>query len=380
MTYDTPEAGAAPSGFDAVNVPVHRASTILFPNSREFLDRRKRLFDGYSYGLYGTPTTRALEKAVAEVDGAARAVVVPSGLAAVTHGLLAVCEAGDHVLAADCVYGSTRSFLQKTLRILGIEVSFFPSGADSIAGQLKPNTKAVLLESPGYYTMELQDIAPIAKEAHAAGALVLIDNSWGFGVSRMFEHGVDICCTALSKYAAGHADLCMGAISVADEGLFRVIKEFVAGIGSGVSSDDAYLALRGMATLHTRLAEHARRGLVLSEWLARQQAVERVLNPAMPGDPFHERFKRYFSSGNGLVSVLLRERSREALSRMIDSLKLLRIGASWGSTHSLVSLAEPAPSRSIDRWTPGEYIARFHVGLEPMERVLADIQQAMARL
>ncbi len=366
--------------FDAINVPVHRASTILFASTAEFLKRRERLFDGYSYGLYGTPTTRALEQAVAEVEGGSRTVVVPSGLAALTHSLLAICKTGDHVLAADCIYGSTRAFLIGTLSKLGIVVDFFPASAASVAERLRPNTKAVLLESPGYYTMEIQDIAAIAGEAHEAGALVLIDNSWGFGASQMFSHGVDICCTALSKYAAGHSDLCMGAITVNDENLFRQMKTFVAGIGIGVSSDDAYLTLRGLATLQTRLAEHARRGLAVSEWLSDQPCVERVLNPALPSDPYHERFMRYFSAGNGLVSVLLRKRSLMPLTAMLDGFSHFRIGASWGSSHSLVSLAEPAASRSLDTWHGGEYVVRFHIGLEPMDTLLADMAAGLARL
>lgn len=380
MINQQKQVGAAQETFDAINVPVHRASTILFANSKEFLDRRQRLYDGYSYGLYGTPTSRALEKAVADIEGGTRCVVVPSGLAALTHSLLALCKTGDHVLAADCIYGSTRAFLQKALNDLGISVSFFPSGAGSIHELIQARTKVVLLESPGYYTMEIQDIEPIAREAHAAGALVLIDNSWGFAASKMFDHGVDVCCTALSKYAAGHADLCMGAITVKDEGLFRRIKEFVSAIGAGVSSDDAYMALRGLATLETRLAEHARRGLSLSNWLLEQPGVERVLNPALVGDPYHERFMRYFSAGNGLVSVLFRNRSRKVLTEMIDSLTVFRIGASWGSSHSLVALAEPAPTRSIDGWAPGEYVVRFHVGFERMDDLFSDIRGALDRL
>ncbi|MBA2673799.1 PLP-dependent transferase [Ramlibacter sp.] len=372
-------AGAPPS-FDAINVPVHRASTILFPSTDAFLNRRERLFDGYSYGLYGTPTTRALESEIAKIEGGVRSVVVPSGLAAITHGLMAVCKSGDHVLAADCIYGSSRTFLLQVMRTFGVTVEFFPADAGSIAALLRPGTAAVLLESPGYYTMEIQDIAPIAEEAHRAGARVLIDNTWGFGASRMFEHGVDMCCTALSKYASGHADLCMGSITVADEGLFRRIKAFVASVGSGVSSDDAYMVLRGLSTLDTRLAEHARRGLVLSDWLQQQGCVDRVLNPALPGDPHHARFARYFDAGNGLVSVLFRKPTREALTPMLDGFRRFRIGASWGSSHSLVSLAEPAAARSCSHWAAGDYVVRFHMGLEPMDQLLADLHDGVQRL
>jgi cystathionine beta-lyase len=368
------------SEFRALSPAVHRASTVLFSTTEDFLNRRERMFDGYSYGLYGTPTTRALEDQVAAIEGGARTVVVPSGLAALTHTLLALCEVGDHVLIADCAYGPTRSFAQSAMARAGIDVDFFPASAASLGQRLTPKTRVVLLESPGYYTMEIQDIEAIAREARAAGALVILDNSWGFGASAMFAHGVDICCTALSKYASGHADVVMGAVTVADEALFRTIKSFVAGLGAGVSSDCAYLVLRGLQSLRPRLQEHAQRGLEVSRWLAAHPAVDRVLNPALPGDPYHERFRRYFRSGNGLVSVIFRDGELEALRRMIDGFSCFRIGASWGSAHSLVSIARPSASRSIDRWPDDEHIVRFHIGLEEPRLLLADLEAGIERL
>lgn len=298
METEKPYQSHIAAEFAPLTVPVHRASTLLFHSTSDFLNRRERLFDGYSYGLYGTPTARTLEEEVAVIEGAGRTIVVPSGLAAITHSLLALCRSGDHILVADCVYGTTRTFVRDALSKYGVAVDFFPARAGSVARELRANTKVVLLESPGYYTMEIQDIAAIASEAHAAGAYLMIDNSWGFGASNMFEHGVDISCVALSKYAGGHSDLCMGAISVKDESLFRKLKAFVAGAGLGVSSDDAYLVLRGLTTLQVRLAEHARRGLALSQWLSSQPAVERVLNPALPNDPSNERFQRFFKASN----------------------------------------------------------------------------------
>ena len=225
--------------FESLTVPVHRASTLVFDDTASFLARKTQLFDGYSYGLYGTPTTRALEERVAAIEGGNRSVAVPSGLAAITHPLLALLKSGDHVLAADCLYGPTREFLVGALARLGIETSFLPAAAESLQGHLRTNTRMVLLESPGYYTMEIQDIAPISAQAKKAGCLVLLDNAWGFGASGMFEQGVDIVATPLSKYASGHSDVCMGAITLRDEALFRQIKSFTAGIGAGVSSDDA---------------------------------------------------------------------------------------------------------------------------------------------
>lgn len=366
--------------FKSLSVPVHRASTLLFDSAETFLQRKANLFDGYSYGLYGTPTTRALEQRVADIEGGTRSVVVPSGLASITHALLALLKSGDHILVADCVYGPTREFVLTVLARLGIQVSFIPADAASIGDYLRPATRLVLLESPGYYSMEIQDIAPICQQAHAAGCLVLLDNAWGFGASSMFAHGVDIVCTPLSKYASGHSDVCMGAITTQDEGLFRQIKTFTAGVGTGVSADDAYLVLRGLETLQVRLAEHARRGLLVSDWLAQQPQVARVLNPAVPSDAQHARFERYFRSGNGLLSVLLKDAQLPAVSAMIDGYEHFRIGGSYGGTHSLVALADLRQSRTLSP-APGDgLIVRFHIGLEPMEMLLDDLGAGLARL
>ena len=366
--------------FKSLSVPVHRASTLLFDSAETFLQRKANLFDGYSYGLYGTPTTRTLEQRVAEIEGGTRSVVVPSGLASITHALLALLKSGDHILVADCVYGPTRDFVLTVLARLGIEASFIPADAACVADQLRPNTRLIVLESPGYYSMEIQDIAPICREAHAAGCLVLLDNAWGFGISSMFAHGVDIVSTPLSKYASGHSDVCMGAITTRDEALFRQIKTFTAGIGTGVSADDAYLVLRGLESLQVRLAEHARRGLIVSDWLAKQPQVAQVLNPALPGDVQHERFGKYFSSGNGLVSVLLRDRGLPQISPMLDGYEHFRIGGSYGGTHSLVAVADLRHSRNLSPIPGNGLVVRYHIGLEPMDMLLDDLGEGFNRL
>lgn len=281
----TTESAVTDPRFDALNVPVYRASTLVFENTAAFLARKSQLFDGYSYGLYGTPTTRALEAEVARAEGGRRTTLLPSGLAALTHTALALLSAGDHVLVADCVYGPLREYTVSAMQRLGITVDFIAADAADLSAHLKPRTRLVSLESPGSFTMEIQDIAALCRQAHAAGARVLMDNTWGFGRSCMFEHGVDIVATALSKYGCGHSDVCMGAVTVREESLFKTLKRAFAGMGTGVSSDDAYLVLRGMGTLDLRLAEQARRGLQISQWLRSQPAVARVMNPADPADP-----------------------------------------------------------------------------------------------
>jgi cysteine-S-conjugate beta-lyase len=366
--------------FRPLNPAVHRASTLTFANAEDFLKRKERLFNGYSYGLYGTPTTRELEQQVAAIEGGQYCCAVSSGLAAVTQPLLSLLRQGDHILVADCVYGPTREFCRDALLAYGVECTFIPADAISIEPWLQPNTRLIVLESPGSYTMELQDTAAICQQAHAQGAIVMMDNAWGFGLAPWFEHGVDIVCSALSKYASGHSDVCMGSITVRSEDLFKKIKARLALTGLGVSSDDAYLVLRGLQTLDVRLAEHYRRGLTVAAWLQSQAAVAKVLYPPADDVRINPLYQRYFSGGHGLISIALHEMQVHIIAQCIDSLKLFKIGASWGGTHSLVALMQPAGSRPLGAWKPNQWIVRLHIGLEPMQAIMADLHQAFKLL
>jgi len=366
--------------FNALNMPIHRASTLVYDNARDFLNRSERLLEGFSYGLYGTPTVRALEEQVATVEGGKYTMLVPSGLASVTHPLLALLRSGDHVLVADCVYGPTRDLFSTILAQYGITHSFFPSDAHSIEPWLNDQTRLVVLESPGSYTMEIQEIATIAEQAHAQGALVMMDNTWGFGRIDAFAHGVDIAASALSKYAGGHSDVCMGACTVVDRELFLKLRTAMIALGTGVSSDDAYLVLRGLQTLDVRLDQHAERAHHLAAWLNEHPAVSRVFYPALESDAQFPRFKRYFRGGNGVISLTLEEQQLPHIERFIDSLQRFQIGASWGGTHSLVALTNMTHARSAKKWEGSPWLLRLHVGLEPLEELKGDLENALAAL
>ena len=366
--------------FTALNMSVHHASTLTYTSARSFLNRSERMFDGFSYGLYGTPTGRALEKQLATIEGGEFSLLVPSGLAAVTHPMLALLKQGDHVLLADCVYGPTRDLCTSLLAQYGITHTFFPADAATIEPWLTPSTRMVVLESPGSYTMEIQDIAVISAQAHKNASLVLMDNAWGFGQINCFEHGVDIVSTALSKYASGHSDVCMGVCTVKDRKLFERLKTAFMALGTGVAASDAYLVLRGLQTLPVRLAEHARRGYHIAKWLMGVEAVDRVFFPALESDSQHERFKRYFSGGNGVISFTLRETDQARIERFVDSLRHFQIGASWGGTQSLVALANISAARTSVPWKDSPWIVRLHIGLEPLDQLQRDLELALATL
>jgi cystathionine beta-lyase len=378
---DTPSNPDTPGHrFNALNVPVYRASTIVFDDTASFLARKSQLFDGYSYGLYGTPTTRSLESAVAAIEGGTRCLVVPSGLAAVTQPTLALLGPGDHVIVADCVYGPTRAHCATQLRRWGVRVDFMAADCQNIGPLLTERTRLIVLESPGSFSAEIQDIASIADQAHRAGAWVLADNTWGFGSTDLFAHGVDIVSTALSKYASGHSDVCMGSVTVREESLFRKLKSAITGMGLGVSSDDAYLVLRGLSTLDARLDIQAAHAIRMSQWLRGQSGIAAVMNPADPQDAVHARFRRLFRRGNGLVSFIPQCQDIDAIAAMVDGMSRFRIGASWGGTESLVALADLSSLRSAPRGATPNFVVRLHLGLEPYDLLQQDVHAALQRL
>jgi cystathionine beta-lyase len=364
----------------AVNPPVYRASTIVYPSLRDFAGRAARRYTSYSYGLQGTPTTMALAEAVADLSGGHRSVIVSSGLAAVTHAMTAFLRAGDHVLLADSVYGPARVFARTVLARFGVDVEFYdPLIGGDIAGLLRPRTRIVYTESPGTATFEVQDVPAIAAAAHAAGALVVLDNTWATPLNfRAFDHGVDIEVQAGTKYLAGHSDLLVGTLTVRTDEHFRAIKDDVIAFGDHVSPDVCYETLRGLRTLAVRMRQLEASALAVARWLADRPEVARVLHPALPGHPGHEVWTRDFRGSSSLFATLLRTDSMDAVGRMVDGFRLFKIGASFGGYESLVTL--PAPERTVRPWTEPGILLRFHVGLEAVEDLIADLTDGFARL
>jgi cystathionine beta-lyase len=369
----------------AVNTPVYRASTILSPDMADW-ERKKRDrvagAPGVYYGRFGTPTTHAFEEAVAELEGGARCVLYPSGLAACVGALQAFLATGDHALIVDTVYGPTRNFANRVLKRFGVEITFYdPSVGGAIDALLRPNTRVVFVESPGSLTFEVQDVPAIAAAAHRYGALVLMDNTWATPLYfKPFEHGVDVSVQAATKYLVGHSDALLGTVTCTAAAWPR-LRAHTYDSGQTAGPDDVYLAQRGLRTLAVRLERHFHHGVALAQWLSRQPEVARVLHPALQEDPGNALWKRDFRGASGLFGVVLQEGIRmEAMAALLDALELFGIGASWGGYESLVMPVQPAELRSATRWPYGGPMFRVHAGLEALEDLRADLEGGFARL
>lgn len=366
----------------AVNPPVYRASTILHPSVAVMEATGKTPFEGVRYGRYGTPTTFAFEEAVAAVEGGVRAIAMPSGLAAITATLMALLKSGDHLLMVDTAYFPTRKFCDSVLSGLGIETTYYdPTVGAGIESLMRPNTRLVFTESPGSLTFEVQDVPAIAAIAHAHGALVAMDNTWGILTFQPFAHGVDVSIQACTKYVVGHADAMLGSITVADEDLWLRLKTSVAAFGHSPGTEEMFLGLRGLRTLGVRLRHHAQTALKLTTWLRDRPEVAQVLYPPLPGDAHHELWKRDFDGACGLFGVILNPASKPAVDAMLDGYRFFNLGFSWGGFESLVI---PTSGHSIVRtataWAPPGPSLRFHAGLEDADDLLADLEAGFDRL
>ena len=376
-------AGSHPElNHGAVNPPIYRVSTVVFPSVAEMKEGEKHPFDHMRYGRQGTPTSFAFEEAVTALDGGTGALATCSGQAAITTALGGLLRAGDHALIADSVYNPTRRYCSEYLAQSGVEIEFYdPLIGGGIDALIKPNTKIVYTESPGSLTFEIQDLPAISAAAHAKGALVVIDNTWATGLFfDAFAHGADISVQAATKFLSGHSDAMLGVISCKSKEVWTRLKNYMSYSGMSAGSEEVYLALRGMRTLAVRLRQHQASGLTVARWLRERPEVARVIYPALPGSPGHEIWKRDFKGACGLFAVELKPCPQPAVNAMVDSLAYFGLGFSWGGFESLILPTSGNINRTATQWRPDGPTLRLHIGLEDPDDLIADLARGFDHL
>lgn len=363
-------------GFEALGVATHRASTIVFKNAEAYATRGQRGHEGYTYGLYGTPTTRTLEAKLTALEQGVRTFLVPSGQAANAIAALPFLKAGDKILIADTAYPPMRDFANQDLARFGVDVDYYdPVSIEDLAAKIDNRTRLVWCESPGSTTMEIQDLPAIAALAHRYGALVGCDNTWATPLNyKPLTLGADIVTEALTKYISGHSDLLMGSITLRSEELIAPIRATLGRFGIGVSPDDASLVLRGMETLGIRLKHAADGAMKLIDWIEHHPLVGRVLFPSLPGSDGYEIWKRDFLGRSGVFGVVLKSEAVPHAAAALDVLKTIAIGASWGGTRSLIAPMPVRQNRTATTWSENDLVLRISVGLEDPTDLQSDIE------
>jgi cystathionine beta-lyase len=367
-----------------VNPPLLRGSTVLVPTVAERTAMGKRRGEQVlTYGTGGSSTHWALEDAMAAIEGGTRCYIVSTGLAAITTPLLGFLKSGDHLLMPDHVYSPARIFASSMLKRFGVETTYYPPEIDEagMAALMRPNTKVVYTESPGSHTFEVQDVPAIARAAHAGGAKVLMDNTWGIHHFQPFTHGVDVSIQAGTKYPAGHSDVLIGAVIVNNAADWATVYEAGRELGQYASPDDCWLTLRGIRTMAVRLQAQMESGLQIAYWLRQQPEVAQVLHPALPGAPGHDLWRRDFTGACSLFGVEFTPNfTAKATHRFVEALELFGIGASWGGYESLAVPTTGFVSRTAGTGQFAGPVVRIHIGLEDVDDLIADLRQGLAQM
>lgn len=375
-----------PSGFGAVPVGVHKASTVIFPNVAALRARDWRSKNGYTYGLHGTPTTFTLEERLATLEGGTRCVLAPSGLAAIAMTNIALLRRGDEVLLPRNSYGPSREMARTLLSEWGIAHRLYdPMDVAGFKAMIGAHTRLAWLEAPGSITMEFPDLRALARAARQCGVLCALDNTWGAGIAlRPFDLGegatVDLSMHALTKYASGGADVLMGSMVTRDAALNEKLLLAQMRLGIGVAANDAEFILRSLPTLELRYRAHDQAARRVALWLKDQPSVTRVLHPALPESPGHEHWASHCRDAAGLFSILLDATLPAArIDAFCDALRLFKLGYSWGGS---VSLAVPYDLRVLrgENNRLNGHLVRFSIGLEATDDLIADLEQALQAL
>ena len=384
-----------PAEFEAPQIGVFKASTVIFPNvaamrTREWMDK-----SAYTYGLHGTPTTFTLEERLATLEGGTHCILTPSGLAAIAHVDFALLKTGDEVLIPDNAYAPNKSLAEGELARFGITHQVYdPLDVNDLAARITERTRLVWLEAAGSVTMEFPDLITLVKLCKSRGVLCALDNTWGAGLAfnafdltpGQGELGVDLTIHALTKYPSGGGDVLMGSIVTRSDALARVLKLSHMRLGTGVGANDAEMVLRSLASMPLRYLAQDTAARSLAAWCASQTAFSQVLHPALSGSPGHSHWQQLCVTPNspqglaaGIFSVVMDARFPvHQVDAFCDSLQLFKIGYSWGGPMSLVMPYNMASSRhrSTEHLQRGR-VVRFCIGLEDVRDLQQDILQAL---
>lgn len=367
--------------FNSFSPGVFRASTVIFDSLEDFVNRKHRQPDGYSYGITGTPTARRLEREIAVLEKGKHCIVTPSGQSALFTAVMSFVRGGDHVLISAACYGALVSFAKQWLTAFGVEVELYaPDIGANIKHLFRHNTRMICLEAPGTVTMEMPDIRAIVAEARVHSIMTMVDNTWASPLAfKPLEAGADLSVEAATKFFGGHSDVLLGAISMNDSDHYATLRQAQSIMGQQTSPEDCFLVLRGLETLQVRYETQSRHALDIAQWLSRQPIVQRVLFPALPGDSGHAIWKRDYKPGGCLFSMILHPACEKAYSTFFDSLHHFSIGASWGGVHSLAAFYPASLQRQRPFPLTDQPIIRLSIGLEPPELLIDDLSNALAQ-
>ncbi len=373
----------------SANPPVTRASTILFNSLQEIKKHEKKInshkkVDYYSYGRYGSKTTIELENILKELEQAYHVFLTGTGFGGIALALMSLCRPGDEIIVSDNVYGPTKEISRKLLKEFNINAKFYnPDEFEDLRKKITKKTKMILVENPGSNTFEFQDLSKIIKLAKKNNILTFMDNTWGTPLYlKPLKIGFDMSFSSATKYFSGHSDAMGGSLAV-NKKVFKKIMFFYKLSGYRMSADEAYLIIRGLRTLDVRLKQHYENTKKVISFLKKNRKIKEVLYPHKPGSKNYKLWKKYYSGGTGLLSIVIKCKKKSSVIKFVNSLELFGIGYSWGGYESLAILQELKQSgeflkeRYFYKFKNDEHIVRLHIGLEDPKDLITDLKKSL---
>ena len=376
----------------SANPPVIRASTILFNSMQELKSHEKKIklhkkITHYTYGRYGSSTTIQLENIIKELEQAYHVFLTGTGFGGISLAVMSLCRPGDEILVSDNVYGPTREISEDLLKEFNINAKFYnPEKFDDLKNKVTKKTKMILVENPGSNTFEFQDLSKIVKLAKSKNILTLLDNTWGTPLYlKPLKIGFDMSFSSATKYFSGHSDAMGGTLAV-NKKVFKKIMFFYKLSGYRMSADEAYLIIRGLRTLDTRLKQHYENTIKVISFLKNQKKIKEILYPYKPSSKNYKLWKKYYSGATGLLSIVIKSKNKSSVIKFVNSLELFGIGYSWGGFESLAILqdlkrkTEYTKGRLYYRFNENEHIVRLHIGLEDPRDLILDLKQSLKKI
>ena len=369
--------------YNAIVPPIFMNSLNIFKEIDDYFDADTHDKHTYIYGRVQNPTVRILEDKVAALEHGVAAYAFASGMAAATTAVLSVVKTGQHIVCIRNAYGPLKNFVEKycaehlgtTLTyVQGNEVSEFE---EAITG----NTSLVILESPSSVVFSLQDIEAVCKVAHAKGAKVYIDNTFCTPIfSNPLDMGVDIVMHTTSKYMGGHSDVIGGMLAVRDEALANTIVNNRELLGGIIGPMEAWLVLRGLRTLSVRVKAHEAVAMQIATHLENHPKIDKVYYTGLKSHPQYALAQKQQRGNTGLITFEIKGTTEDA-KKVVNSLKIFKIGVSWGGFESLVCMPHLRQDEKMCQWLGGKQnLIRIHCGLEGVDALIADLEQALAKI
>ena len=375
----------------SANPAVIRASTILFNTMQELYQHEKKIkkhqkISHYSYGRYGSSTTIELENILKELEQAFHVFLTGTGFGGVALAIMSLCRPGDEILVSDNVYGPTKEISEKLLKEFNVIAKFYnPDSFEDLKSKVSKKTKMILVENPGSNTFEFQDLSKIVTLAKKKKVFTFLDNTWGTPLYlKPLKLGFDMSFSSATKYFSGHSDAMGGSLAV-NKKVFKQIMFFYKLSGYRMSADEAYLIIRGLRTLDTRLNQHYENTKQVINFLRKQKKIKEILYPHNPSSKNYKLWKKYYSGATGLLSIVIKSKKKSSVIKFVNSLELFGIGYSWGGFESLAILQELRSSkkdeyiqgRNFFRFNNDEHIVRLHIGLEDPKDLINDLKKSL---